>query len=127
MGKTKKHTKKHTRENLLSDTKKIERDKINALESDKMFDDDRICGSHIKLFNDLCVEYPNTNIESPLFITDNLALMTVRLEYYKLTMQDAIEEEEGEESMTDNFIAMVTNNNYVTYVETVINHVKSLP
>jgi|SaaInlLV_10m_DNA_3_1039740.scaffolds.fasta_scaffold26905_2 hypothetical protein len=123
MGKTKVN-KKHSRQHLMNENTRADRDKTNAVEIDLMVEDDRIQGAHIKMFTDLCFEFKDTNIESPLFIINNLALMTIRLEYYQLTMKNVIEE--NDECVTDNFANILTNNAYVTYLEAIIAHVKTL-
>jgi len=116
MGKTKVN-KKHSRQHLMNENTRADRDKTNAVEIDLMVED-------IKMFTDLCFEFKDTNIESPLFIINNLALMTIRLEYYQLTMKNVIEE--NDECVTDNFANILTNNAYVTYLEAIIAHVKTL-
>ena len=70
----------------------ISKNSTYANEIDLMINDNRILGEHIKMFTELCDEFKHNNIESQLFILNNIELMALRLEYYQLTMKNVIEE-----------------------------------
>ena len=50
--------------------------------------------------------------------------MKLRLEYFKLSMQDFINK--NTDSVTDNMTELLTNNSYITYVQSIIDSVEKI-
>ena len=85
----------------------------------ELLNSDRVTGEQIRLFNEAVIEFPENNVENPLFILDNVDLMKARLEYFKLSMANFIEK--NNDSVTDNMSELLTNNKYINYVQTILN------
>ena len=121
MGKGKTHikTKKSRNELLGIDTKPKKVDKYAQITLD-LLEDGNVVTEHIGMFTKVCDKYPDNEIESPIFIRENLDLIDVRIQYFKLSLQDKMKEEE--ESITDDMKEILNNNDYINYLETVFNH-----
>ena len=93
--------------------------KVNKYEDVAMelMNDDNVIGEHIALFNKVAEQYNDINVESPIFIRENLDLVKLRVEYFLISMRDKLEEEK--ESVTDIMKEKVLDNHYIAYLKTV--------
>ena len=120
MGKQSKNKHKDSRK-ALKESRKIDDASLLLAE---LLDSDRVTGIQINSFNKATEDYPNNNVENPLFILDNIETMKLRLEYFKLSMQDFINK--NTDSVTDNMTELLTNNSYITYVQSIIDSVEKI-
>lgn len=120
MGKQSKNKHKDSRK-ALKESRKID---VASLLLAELLDSDRVTGIQINSFNKATEDYPNNNVENPLFILDNIETMKLRLEYFKLSMQDFINK--NTDSVTDNMTELLTNNSYITYVQSIIDSVEKI-
>lgn len=118
MGKSRKNGPKTRNENSRKELLKQRNLDTGADLQLELLNSDRITGDQIKLYNETVLEFPENNVENPLFILDNVELMKTRLEYFKLSMSNFINK--NNDSVTDNMSELLTNNKYVIYVQTIL-------
>lgn len=125
MGKSKAHKNRKTREELLGiEPKPVKKVDKYAQVTMQLLEDNNVVAEHIEMFNKVCDKYPDSEIESPIFIRENLDLIEVRIEYFKVSLQDKMQEEA--DSVSDDMREILSNNDYIQYLETVFNHYKTL-
>lgn len=102
-----------TREDLLTIVKNNE---IN----DKLINDSLTIPEHIGLYTNVVTNFPNIDVEDPIYIRLNLSLMKLRLSCYKKALELTILS--NQDSITDTTVNILKTNLYIEYLETVINH-----
>lgn len=85
-----------------------------------MLNDDTIQGEHIEHYNKVVHEYEGANIPTPIDIRDNVQKYKLMTEYFKVALEDKLKSESS--SLTENMKTLLSQNNYVTYMETLIKH-----
>ena len=87
-----------------------------------MLEDSSVQASHIGEFSKVSQKHPGLEIQDPIYIRENLELMTLWLECAKKTVQATIIM--NDDTINSSIAHNLQNSDYVTYVENVVNFYK---
>ena len=88
-------------------------DKLNEL-----CNDTTVNSECIKLYSDIIDKFPTINIEDPVYIRQNMEIMALKLELYKKFIEITILS--NTDSLTDNTVKLLNSNDYIKYLEKII-------
>lgn len=85
-----------------------------------MIDDPTIISEHVTLYARLSLDYPTLDIKDPIYIKNNIERMTLWRECASKVLQATILM--NEDSMTEIVTQKLENNEYIIYVQLVLDH-----
>jgi len=89
-----------------------------------MIEDSTTKGEHVELFGIISSNYPTLDVCDPIYIKNNMERMTLWNECARKTLQSTILL--NSESMTEIVNQRLENNDYIDYVQSVLDHNISL-
>lgn len=97
-------------------------DRLNLIMME-LINDNTVISEHVEIYQDVVNEFPNIEVENPIYIRANLELMELKLRVYRKSIDVTIDSNMS--SITDSAIELMKNNVYMSYLEKVILYYKS--
>lgn len=94
-------------------------DRLNIIMTE-LINDSHIPAEHIGMYQDVVTEFPDIEVENPIFIRANIELMKLRLQVYIKSIQATVVS--NKDSLTDSVGELMDNNSYCTYIGKIIEY-----